>query len=289
MNDTNEKTFNSKKVILDALTFDDVLLLPDYSEVLPHEVDVSSEISKSLKIKTPILSAAMDTVTEHKLAACMARLGGLGIIHKNLTPEDQAEEVKLVKRSESGVVANPITISPNDTLQTAKNIMHRLNISGLPVVTNNKLIGIVTGRDIRFENDQNKLVKDFMTSREKLIVMRKENKDEPFSDNLFEVAKSMLQTHRIKKIPVVDKNDELVGLITRRDIENAIKYPNASKDASGRLLVGAAVGVTPFDLEKRIPLLVEAGIDVLVIDTAHGHSKGVISTVAEVRKNMAQT
>ncbi len=274
----------SKKVVSDALTFDDVLLLPSYSETLPHEVNVSSHLSSTVKLQSPIISAAMDTVTEHELAACMARLGGLGIIHKNLTPEAQAEEVRLVKRSESGVVANPITVSPDDTIQKAKAIMYQRKISGLPVVENDKLVGIVTGRDIRFEANDNKQIKEIMTERTKLVVMTKKSKDSPFEQNLFENVKSLLQKYRIKKLPLVDEQDHLIGLITRRDIENAIRYPMASKDSSGRLLVGAAVGVTPFDLEYRIPALVEAGIDVLVIDTAHGHSKGVIATVAAVRK-----
>lgn len=274
----------SRKVVSDALTFDDVLLLPCYSETLPHEVDVSSYLSKTIKLHSPIISAAMDTVTEHELAACIARIGGLGIIHKNLTPEAQAEEVKLVKRSESGVVSNPITVSPTDSIQHVKSIMEKRKISGLPVVQNEKLVGLVTGRDIRFESNEARPVKEIMTERSKLIVMAKKNKDTPFDNDLFENVKNLLQKHRIKKLPIVDGNDYLIGLITRRDIENAIKHPFASKDASGRLLVGAAVGVTPIDTEHRIPALVDAGIDVLVIDTAHGHSKGVISTVAAVRK-----
>lgn len=274
----------SRKVVSDALTFDDVLLLPGYSETLPHEVDVSSYLSKTIKLYSPIISAAMDTVTEHELATCIARLGGLGIIHKNLAPEAQAEEVKLVKRSESGVVANPTIVSPNDSIQHAKSIMEKRKISGLPVVQNEKLVGLVTGRDIRFESNETRQIKEIMTERSKLVVMTKKNRDTPFDIELFEHVKNLLQKHKIKKLPVIDENDHLIGLITRRDIENAIKHPFASKDSSGRLLVGAAVGVTPFDIEHRIPALVEAGIDVLVIDTAHGHSKGVISTVAAVRK-----
>ncbi len=274
----------SRKVVSDALTFDDVLLLPSYSETLPHEVDVSSYLSKTIKLHSPIIAAAMDTVTEHELAACIARLGGLGIIHKNLIPEAQAEEVKLVKRSESGVVANPITVSPTDSIQHAKSVMEKRKISGLPVVQNEKLVGLVTGRDIRFESNETRPIKEIMTERNKLIVMAKKNRDAPFDNELFENVKNLLQKHKIKKLPIVDENDHLIGLITRRDIENAIKHPFASKDASGRLLVGAAVGVTPFDTEHRIPALVEAGIDVLVIDTAHGHSKGVISAVSAVRK-----
>lgn len=279
-----ENSLFSKKVVSDALTFDDVLLLPSYSETLPHEVNVSSYISKTLKLQSPIISAAMDTVTEHELASCMARLGGLGIIHKNLTPDAQAEEVRLVKRTESGVVANPITVSPSDTIQKAKSIMLQRKISGLPVVENERLVGIVTGRDIRFESNESRQVKEIMTVRSKLVVMTKKHKDAPFDQNLYESVKALLQKHKIKKLPVVDEQDQLIGLITRRDIENAVRYPMASKDSSGRLLVGAAVGVTPFDIEHRIPALVEAGIDVLVIDTAHGHSKGVISTVAAVRR-----
>lgn len=282
---TKETSFFSNKVIADALTFDDVLLLPAYSETLPHEADVSSYISEKINLKAPIVSAAMDTVTGHVLAATIARLGGLGIIHKNQSPEEQAEEVKLVKRSESGVVLNPIRVSPNDTVQHAKNLMLARKISGLPVVSENeKLVGIVTGRDVRFEDNPHKLIHEIMTERSKLIVMTRKNQNTPQESNLFEEVKNLLQKHRIKKVPMVDEADKLIGLITRRDIENAIKYPNASKDSSGKLLVGAAVGVTSVDLEKRIPLLVEAGVDVLVVDTAHGHSKGVLSTVSKIKR-----
>lgn len=279
----------SRKVASDALTFDDVLLRPCYSEYLPHEVDVSSHLSKSIKLYSPIISAAMDTVTEHELATCIARLGGLGIIHKNLSPEAQAEEVKLVKRSESGVVVNPTTVSPTDPISYAKSLMIKLKISGLPVVQNGKLVGLVTGRDIQFESNESRTIHEIMTERSKLIVLTKKNRDTPFSAELSEEVKNLLQKHKIKKLPIVDADNHLIGLITRRDIENAIKHPFASKDASGRLLVGAAVGVTPFDLEHRIPILVQAGIDALVIDTAHGHSKGVIDAVTTVRKQYEST
>lgn len=282
--DDKEMSVFSKKITLNALTFDDVLLLPNYSEVLPHEVEVRSYLSKKIKLQSPIISAAMDTVTEHKLAIAMARLGGLGIIHKNLPPEVQAEEVKLVKRSESGVVTNPITVTPDDTIYSAKALMANKKISGLPVTENGKLVGLVTGRDIHFETQENKKIKEIMTERSKLIVIHKKQNTSSLENNLFDEAKFLLQKHRIKKLPIVDENNLLVGLITRRDIENAVKHPLASKDSSGKLLVGAAVGVTSFDIEYRIPILVDAGIDVLVIDTAHGHSRGVITTVSQVKQ-----
>ncbi len=245
---------------------------------------MSAYLSQTLKLKLPIISAAMDTITEHSLATTMAHLGGLGIIHKNLTPTEQADEVRFVKNSESGVVSNPVFISPEDTVETALKIMQLKRISGLPVVHNGKLAGIVTGRDVRFENKISRKVSEIMTPRDKLTVMTKKDKTSPWEENLYEAVKQTLHKFRVKKLPVVDGNNHLIGLITRRDIENAIKYPNASKDAVGKLLVGAATGVSTFDFDNRIPALIEAGVDVLVIDTAHGHSRGVINIVEQIKK-----
>ena len=281
---TQDKKFFSNKVVQNALTFDDVLLIPHYSSVLPHETDVSTYLSKSCKLKLPILSAAMDTITDHKLATAMALLGGLGIIHKNLTPDEQAQEIRFVKNSQSGVVLNPIVISPDDSVELAFKIMEENRISGLPVVHEGKLAGIVTGRDLRFEKQLNKKVSEIMTPRERLKVMIKKDQTSPWKSNLYENVKQTLHQFRIKKLPVVDESNHLIGLITRRDIENAIKYPHSSKDSDGKLLVGAATGVGLFDLEYRVPALIKAGVDVLVVDTAHGHSQGVIHAVSKIKK-----
>ncbi len=281
----NKKTrLFSKKVALNAFTFDDLLLLPNYSEILPHHVDVSSFISKTLKIHCPILSAAMDTVTEHLLAISMAKLGGFGVIHKNLTPQAQAQEVSLVKNSEQGVISQPITISPNETVEHAKGIMEFQKISGLPVVQNGKLLGLVTSRDLRFEHHLKKSMQEIMITREKLIVIVKQNHHDIFSEEIITEAKKILEKYEIKKLPIVSNDNVLIGLITKKDIDNTIQFPHASKDSRGRLMVGAAAGVTHFDLEQRIPLLVQAGTDILVIDTAHGHSKGVIETITQIKK-----
>jgi len=274
----------SGKVRQRALTFDDVLLLPRASSVLPHEVETFTSLSPRIVLNVPLLSAAMDTVTEHAMAEAMARLGGLGVIHKNFSAHDQAAEVARVKRSESGIVANPITVSPADTVQTANFIMRERNISGLPVIEGGKLVGLVTGRDVRFETNPSRSVSELMTPRERLVVIASDRSDGTWGPDLFENARNLLHRHRIEKIPLVDKESNLLGLITRRDLENAVRYPKASKDAAGRLLVGAATGVSGKDLEERVPALVNAGVDVLIVDTAHGHSRGVIEAASRIKK-----
>jgi IMP dehydrogenase len=267
-----------------ALTFDDVLLIPGYSEVLPSEVDLRTKLTASLTLRLPILSAAMDTVTEHRMAEEIARLGGLGVVHKNLEPDEQADEVSRVKRSEAGVVTHPITVRATDTVGFAKALMQDRRISGLPVTDGQQLVGILTGRDVRFEANHELAVARLMTPRERLVTLNADILEKGNEEALFRVAQDLLHKHRIEKIPLVDTNNQLCGLITRKDIESAQVHPNASKDDKGRLLVAAAVGVTPQDQEKRIPALVESGVDLLVVDTAHGHSRGVIETVQVAKR-----
>lgn len=267
-----------------ALTFDDVLLVPGYSEVLPAEVDISTRLTSRLSLRLPVLSAAMDTVTEHRMAEEMARLGGLGVVHKNLDPDDQADEVSRVKRSEAGVVTNPITVRPTDTVGYAKALMRDRRISGLPVTEGQQLVGILTGRDVRFESNDELVVARLMTPRDRLISLNADILEKGDEEALFRIAQDLLHKHRIEKIPLTDSKNQLCGLITRKDIESAQVHPNASKDDKGRLLVAAAVGVTPNEQDRRIPALIESGVDLLVIDTAHGHSRGVIETVKLVRK-----
>ena len=267
-----------------ALTFDDVILVPQYSEVLPHETLLFTQLTPRISLKLPILSAAMDTVTEHHMAEAIARLGGLGVIHKNLSPDEQADEVSRVKRSESGVVTNPITIGPQTTVAEARHIMLERNISGLPVVEENKLCGLLTGRDVRFANEDTVRVQDLMTPRARLVVIDSTTVATSSEKQLFSIAQDILHRHRIEKIPIVDNENKLSGLITRKDLQSASVHPNASKDSKGRLLVGAAVGVSVDDEERRIPALIRAGVDVLVIDTAHGHSKGVIEATQRAKK-----
>jgi len=257
-----------------ALTFDDVLLKPKFSSVLPKEVDLSINLSKTLKLKIPFLSAAMDTVTESKLAISLARKGGLGIIHKNFSIEQQAFEVDKVKRSESGMILDPITIEPEFKISKAMEIMANYKVSGLPVIKNKKLVGILTNRDIRFENNFNLEVKDRMTSSNLITV--------PESTTL-EQAKSVLQKHRIEKLLVVDDSGQLKGLITVKDILKKEDHPNAAVDVHGRLLVGAAVGIEKNTLD-RVSALVEKQVDCIVVDTAHGHSKSVLKTVEAIKK-----
>lgn len=263
-----------EKGIKEALTFDDVLLLPNYSEVLPTQVDVRTKLTKRITLNIPIMSAAMDTVTESELAIAIAREGGIGIIHKNLSIEEQAEEVDRVKRSESGMIVKPVTVSPDQTIAEAEALMRKYKISGLPVTDENgKLLGIITNRDIRFVKDYSKKIKEVMT---------KENlKTAPVGTTL-EEAKEILHKYKIEKLPVVDEKGYLKGLITIKDIEKKEKYPNACKDDLGRLMVGAAIGVGPEGL-RRAEALIEAGVDVIVIDTAHGHSKGVIEMVEKIK------
>ncbi len=255
------------------LTFDDVLLVPTYSEVLPGETVLSSRLTEKVTLNVPFMSAAMDTVTEHRMAIAMAREGGIGVIHKNMPIEDQAREVKAVKRSESGVITQPITIAPDKTLLDALELMKANGISGIPVTQRNKLVGIITNRDLRFETDLSKQVKEVMTT--KLVTVQDKCS--------VEEAKRLMHQHRIEKLLVVDKKGELIGLITTRDLENQEKFPNAAKDEFGRLLVGAAVGATDVALE-RAEALVEAGVDLLVLDSAHGHSKNVLDRVRAIKK-----
>jgi len=259
----------------EALTFDDVLLVPQYSEVLPYETDVSTRLTRNLKLGIPIVSAAMDTVTEAELAKAIAREGGIGIIHKNLTPEDQAHQVALVKRAENGVIEDPITISPDTTVREADRIMGEYKIGGLPVVDENcHLLGILTNRDIRFARDMNMPAKDLMTPRDSLIVAK--------PGITLEEAKEILHTHRIEKLPLIDDDGCLVGLITIKDVNAVIEHPQAARDDKGRLMVGAAVG-TGKDTMERVELLISAGVDVIVVDTAHGHSKRVLDTIRDIK------
>ncbi len=262
------------KIAKEGLTFDDVLLIPQYSEVLPYQVDLSTKLCDKITLNIPLLSASMDTVTECELAIAMAREGGIGIIHKNMTIEQQAEQVDKVKRSENGVITNPFSLGPQNTLEDANNLMRRFKISGVPITVDGRLVGIITNRDLRFETDMNKLIGDCMT-KENLVTA-------PVGTTL-EQAQKILAERRIEKLPLIDKKGNLKGLITIKDIEKAIKYPNSAKDSSGRLLAGAAVGVTA-DVMDRVSALVESKVDIITIDTAHGHSKGVLDCVAKVKK-----
>jgi len=259
--------------IPESLTFDDVLLLPRESEVLPVDVSLRSQVCREISLNIPILSAAMDTVTESRMAIRVAQEGGLGVIHKNLLPKEQAAEVHRVKKFESGMVVNPITISPTETLQRARALMDQHTISGLPVVESGKCVGILTNRDLRFVKDLSKPVSDRMTTK---LVTIEEGAD-------MEKSKDLLRQHRIEKLLVVDKQMQLRGLITIKDIEKTAKYPHSTKDTRGSLRVGAAVG-TGADTEERVSLLIEAGVDVLFLDTAHGHSKKVLDVLRMIKK-----
>jgi IMP dehydrogenase len=262
-------------ILKEGLTFDDVLLIPNHSLIHPKETDVSSRVTRKIRIQIPLLSAAMDTVTESKMAIQMAREGGMGIIHKNLSPERQAEEVDRVKRSESGMIMNPITLTPDATLRDAHRLMARFSISGVPIVENGgRLVGIITNRDLQFEVDLDQAIQGVMTS-EGLVTV-------PVGTTLDE-ARKLLHQHRIEKLPVVDAEGNLRGLITVKDIFKRQQYPNACKDEHGRLRVGAAIGASPKD-QERAQLLVEAGVDLLVLDTAHGHSENVLKSLAKVRE-----
>jgi len=258
-----------------GLTFDDVLLVPAHSQVLPKEVDLTTYVTRAIKLNIPLLSAAMDTVTESRSAICMAREGGLGILHKNMSPEAQATEVDQVKKSESGMIVDPITMDPDQKIYEALAQMQKYRISGLPITKNGKLVGIMTNRDLRFETNLDQPIANVMT-KDALVTV-------PPGTTL-EEAKFHLHKHRIEKLLVVDDNFALKGLITIKDIEKVRKYPNACKDELGRLRVGAAVGVGA-DLEERAEALVKAGVDLLVVDTAHGHSQGVLDAIVLVRKN----
>lgn len=263
------------KEIKDYLTFDDVLLVPDYSEVLPHQVNVKTNITKNIKLNIPLISAAMDTVTESDMAIAMAQNGAIGCIHKNLSVSKQHDEVLKVKRFESGMVVDPITINGDSTLKEAFRIMDKNNISGIPVVGNSGVLeGIITNRDVRFLTDKNLKISDIMT-KDNLVTV-----NSPISDK---DAKEMLQKHRIEKLIVVDDKYKCTGLITVKDIQKSKEFPNACKDNRGRLRVAAAVG-TSVDFLDRAAALVEAGVDILTVDTAHGHSKGVIDTVKQIKR-----
>ncbi len=264
---------NSEKFAKEGLTFDDVLLVPAESDVLPADVDLSTHLTKKIKLNIPIMSAAMDTVTESRMAIAMAREGGIGIIHKNMTINEQAEEVDLVKRSENGVISNPFFLSPDDTLGDADELMAKFRISGVPICENGKLVGIITNRDLKFQDDMTLPIRGEMTSG-KLVTA-------PVGTTLDE-AREILRRNKIEKLPLVDENYALRGLITIKDIEKALTYPNTARDERGRLLVGAAIGGTK-DVLDRAKALLDAGADVLVLDSAHGHSLNIVRTVEKVK------
>lgn len=271
---TIEGGFKMGKIIGEGITFDDVLLVPGFSKVIPNDVDLSTYLTKTIKLNIPLMSAGMDTVTEHRMAIAMARQGGIGIIHKNMSIEAQAEEVDKVKRSENGVITDPFYLSPEHTLADADELMAKFRISGVPITENGKLIGIVTNRDLKFETDYDKKIRESMTS-ENLITARE--------GITLEEAKKILAKARKEKLPIVDENGYLKGLITIKDIEKQVKYPMSAKDSQGRLRCGAAVGVTP-DILDRVDELVKAKVDCIVIDTAHGHSENVLQTFKLVKQ-----
>jgi len=261
------------KILKQAYTFDDVLLVPNKSEVLPRDVSLATYLTKKIKLNIPLMSAAMDTVTESRMAIAMAREGGIGIIHKNMSIENQAIEVDRVKRQENGVITDPFFLSPDNILEDALALMKKYRISGVPITTNGKLVGIITNRDIVFETDYSKKIKDIMTS-ENLITA-------PEGTSM-QQAKELLKKHKIEKLPLVDSENYLRGLITIKDIEKTIKFPDAAKDSKGRLLCGATVGVTT-DMMERVAALVKSSVDVITIDTAHGHSFGVMDAVRKIK------
>ncbi len=261
------------KIIGEGITFDDVLLVPQYSEVTPNMVDLTTHLTKKIKLNIPMMSAGMDTVTEHRMAIAMARQGGIGIIHKNMTIEQQADEVDKVKRSENGVITDPFYLTPEHTLKDANDLMAKFRISGVPIVVGKKLVGIITNRDLKFETDGTKLIKDSMTS-EGLITAK--------VGVTLKEAKAILAKSRKEKLPIVDDDFNLAGLITIKDIEKQIKYPLSAKDEQGRLLCGAAVGITA-NVMERVKALVEAKVDVIVIDSAHGHSANIFNTLKKIK------
>jgi len=270
--------YESSKITRQGLTYDDVLLVPAYSNVLPRDVDTSVELARGLILNVPILSAAMDTVSEYRLAIALAREGGMAILHKNMSIAAQAEQVRLVKRSESGMIVDPVTLGLNATVADAREVMRTQKIGGIPIVdASNKLLGIVTNRDLRFEQDMSKKLTDIMTSGN--LITAKQG-------TTLEAAEDLLQSYKVEKLPIVDKEGILVGLITFKDIEKKKNFPNACKDEIGRLRVGAAVGIAP-DTLKRVDALVDAGVDCIVVDTAHGHSQGVLNVVKAVRDKYA--
>lgn len=266
---------DSAKFVGEGLTYDDVLLVPAYSEILPREVETASYFSKKIKLNTPLVSAAMDTVTEYQLAIAIAQEGGIGVLHKNMTIQQQADQVRKVKRSESGMILDPVKLTENAIVADALSLIKEFKIGGIPIVDKeNKLIGIVTNRDLRFERNTKRPIREVMTSKD--LVIAKEGTD-------LKKAEQILQHHRIEKLPVVDKNGKLIGLITYRDIIKVKVHPYANKDNLGRLRVAAAVGITP-DILDRVAALVKSDVDAIVIDTAHGHSKGVIAALKSVKK-----
>lgn len=262
-----------QKIIKQGITFDDVLLVPAYSQVLPKDVDLSTHLTKKIKLNIPVMSAGMDTVTEARMAIAIARQGGIGVIHKNMTIKAQVDEVDKVKRSEHGVITDPFYLSPDRYVYEANELMAKYRISGVPITEGTKLVGILTNRDLRFETNHNRKIEEVMT---------KENLITAPEGTTLEEAKEILAKYRIEKLPIVDQDGNLKGLITIKDIEKAILYPNSAKDENGRLLVGAAVGVTN-DVLDRVEKLVEAKVDVIVVDTAHGHSQGVFDTVKKIK------
>ncbi|MBE5879585.1 MAG: IMP dehydrogenase [Lachnospiraceae bacterium] len=262
------------QIVSEGITFDDVLLIPSYSQVIPNQVDLSTWLTNKIKLNIPIMSAGMDTVTEHRMAIAMARQGGIGIIHKNMSIEAQAEEVDKVKRSENGVITDPFSLTAEHTLADADALMAKFRISGVPITEGRKLVGIITNRDLKFETDFTKKIKESMTS-ENLVTARE--------GITLEAAKKILADARKEKLPIVDENYNLVGLITIKDIEKTIKYPLAAKDAQGRLLCGAGVGITANVLD-RVKALVDAKVDVIVLDSAHGHSENVLKCTRMIRE-----
>ncbi len=262
------------KIVQEGLTFDDVLLIPGYSDILPSQADLSTWLTPKIRLNLPLISAAMDTVTESRMAIAMARLGGIGIIHKNMSIEQQVAEIDKVKRSQNVVINDPFFLSPQHTVNDADELMAKYRISGVPITENGKLVGIITNRDIRFQTDYTQPIGNVMT-RQPLVTA-------PVGTTL-EAAQQVLMRYKIEKLPLIDAEGNLRGLITIKDIEQAIRYPNAAKDAQGRLLVGAAVGVTK-NIAEHLAALVDTRVDVVVIDTAHGHSKGVLSAVAQTRR-----
>ncbi len=261
-------------IIGDGITFDDVLLVPAYSEVIPNQVDLTTNLTKKIRLNIPMMSASMDTVTEHRMAIAMARQGGIGIIHKNMSISAQADEVDKVKRSENGVITDPFSLSPEHTLQDADDLMAKFRISGVPITEGRKLVGIITNRDLKFETDFTKKIRESMTSEGLITALE---------GTTLEEAKAILAKARKEKLPIVDKDFNLKGLITIKDIEKQIKYPNSAKDSQGRLLCGAGVGITA-DALDRVDALVKANVDVIVLDSAHGHSANVIKCVKMVKE-----
>lgn len=262
----------------EGITFDDVLLQPAYSEVVGNDVDISTYLTKTIRLNVPLMSAGMDTVTEHRMAIAMARQGGIGIIHKNMSIEEQAEEVDKVKRSENGVITDPFSLGPDNTLKEANELMSKYRISGVPVTVNRKLVGIITNRDLKFEEDFSKKISEVMT---------KENLTTALEGTTLQDAKKILAKARVEKLPIVDKDFNLKGLITIKDIEKQIKYPNSAKDKNGRLLCGAALGITA-DVLERCEALVNVKVDVVVLDSAHGHSKNVIQCIKMIKERFPE-